>query len=260
MKKTIFSIIIIFPLLFSYSCRKAKNDFNDYLPRVKTLSATVQTDGSVFVTGELEFKGEGPLWYIGFCCSTKNTPEMTDRQIICSNTFSATYLNLSPDSSYHFRAWVTNKYGYTYSNIITLDSIIAPHVTAPCAIINETVNTGTTFGSGSYYGGPHGVVWSNSASEYNISASTSNGTVGINIYFNALLTQGLYTTTANSSPGYREMYFAFTDGTFHVLKPGTSIYVNTITPGVFDIAVCNAPWQFTTSTTLFFNTRLTANN
>lgn len=264
MKKIIFSSIIIFLLFFCYSCRKAKEDYNDYLPKVKTLSATIQIDGSVTLTGELESEGDADVKYIGFCCGTKNPPEMTDRQIICSlqnSTFSATYPQLSNDSSYHFRAWATNKYGYSYSNTLTLDSIIVPQVVAPCTNTNETVNTGASFGAGSYYGGPHAVVWNYTYSAYTISANTSGGSaIDINIYLHAPLTQGIYTTIDNSSPGYREMYFTFTQGSFFALKAGTSIYVNTISPGVFDLAVCDAPWKLTNSATLFFNTRLTAHN
>lgn len=261
MKKILFGTLALSILLFSISCRKAKKDFNDYLPVTKILSATVQTDGSVVVQGELESIGEAKTNYIGFCCSTNSTPVLGNKQIICQlndNKFTATFLQLSSDSAYYFRAWATNKFGYSYSNIIKLDSIVAPHVTAPCTQVNETVATGTTFGHGSYYGA-HPCLWSSTYSEYIITGNTSVG-VDVNIYMNAPLSQGLYTTTGYDPPGYREMYVQFLDGSLYVLNPGTKVYVNKIGANLFDVTICDAPWLFSGSTTLLFNTRFTSYN
>lgn len=263
MKKIVYSLFIIAVLLFSFSCRKAKKDYNDYLPKIKIISAEVQADdGSVLVKAEIESEGEGEILRAGFCCGTNNPPEMLDRQIICNSgdgIFTASY-QLSADSAYHFRAWATNKYGYTYSEVITLDSVTLPAVVVPCTITNETVSTGTTFGNGTYYGGPQAVTSDFSSGLYKISATTYTGTVSIDVYMNLPLSQGMYTTTA-STPGSRQMYFAIQDGSVSsILNGGTPVYVNQISPGIFDVTVCSAPWQFTTTTTLYFKTHFTASN
>lgn len=251
MKKIIVGLTAMFLLLLYSSCRKAKSDYNDYLPKLKTISATVQTDGSVLVKGELVSDGEAPVWYVGFCCSTKNPPEMTERQIICSNTFSAIYPNLNADSSYHFRAWATNKYGYSYSNTITLDSIIAPLVTAPCSLAMNTVSKDGSFTS-SIYSVSHPVYDFNSGYTVDVSA---NG-LSFTLLFGSPVANGIFTTYAgpDTHPPFRQVYIKLNYP--YALNAGTNVYVNTISPGIFDVTICEAPWV-AGSNTLHFNSRFT---
>lgn len=254
MKKVFYTLLAITSFLTISSCRKALKDVNDYFPKIKTVSATVQTDGSVLLRGEVDSKSEGNIEYLGFCCSTNGDPKIRDRQItVASNgTFSATYPGgFNVDSIYYFKAWATNEFGYSYGNTLRLDSIIATPITPPCTLTMNTLNLS---------GGQTQTYTSVTEPEeymgiYEFSGST--GSTQVNFTFGSTITTGTYTTTTESSPGqgrvYINFYSGFTSGT---LSSGSKIYVNTIGSGIFDISICSAPWT-NSGSTFYFNTRLT---
>lgn len=254
MKKVFYTLLVITSLLTTSSCRKALKDVNDYFPKIKTVSATVQTDGSVLLRGEVDSKSEGNIEYLGFCCNTNGDPKIRDRQItVASNgTFSATYPGgFNVDSIYYFKAWATNEFGYSYGNTLRLDSIIATPITPPCTLTMNTLNlsggqtqTYTSVTEPTEYMGT-----------YEFSGST--GSTGVNFTFGSALTTGTYTTTTETSPEPGRVYINFYSGfTSGALSNGSKIYVNTIGSGIFDISICNAPWT-NSGTTFYFNTRLT---
>lgn len=253
--KFLYTTIIFIACLF-VSCKKAHHDINDYFPIVKTVSATIQTDGSVLMQGEIESEGDGPVENVGFCCGTQNAPEMLNRQIqgtISGTTFTATYTgNFSVDSIYYFRSFATNSYGYVYGNTLSLDSIIAPTVTPPCSLTMNTVNIGGSTGTYSYYS-------VSQPSEY-MGTWTFDGQSGgptITFLFGSGITTGIYTSTISSSPGAGQVYVSFYFGAISgALNSGSSIYVNTIGTNIYDISICNAPWLYNSST-FYCNTRMT---
>src|SRR5215475_7081846 len=79
---------------------------------------------------------------------TLSTPEMLDNQALSGstgNSFSVTYSGFDPYKRYYFRAWAANENGYSYGDIIYLDSIHATPVVAPCSL---TANSLILSGSG----------------------------------------------------------------------------------------------------------------
>jgi hypothetical protein len=259
--KRYISIITLLAVAFSFnSCRKAKKNFDEYLPVVKTVSAVVQADGSVLVTGQLESPGEADILRIGLCCSTGSSPVMNDHQIICTlsgDQFSGSFDQLSIDSSYNFRTWATNKYGYSYGNVISLASVAPPSTAAPCTLAAESYDNGATFGSGTYYGSPQLCYYSSGLGSFQMQCNSTSITVQFDM--SAPLSQGMWSITTSTSPGTREMHVSFTTGSYFVLNSGTA-YVNDIGGGLFDVAICDAPWTLTSSTTLHFKTHFTAKN
>src|ERR1043165_9180667 len=180
MKKYLSLIMLSAVLLTTTACRKAKKNYDDYLPKVKLVSAEVQPDGKVIVTGQLESEGEASLNRIGLCCSTGD-PKMLDRQVICTisgdHQFSGSFEQLSIDSSYNFRGWATNKYGYSYSDILTLADVSPPSTVAPCTLTAESYDNGATFGSGTYYGSPHACYYSSGLGSYQMQCNSTSITV-----------------------------------------------------------------------------------
>ena len=77
----------IFVLLTAASCQKPLEDVNDYFPKINTISATLQEDGTVLVEAEIESEGAAALEYAGFCCSASFTrafsPARWMRAIAC---------------------------------------------------------------------------------------------------------------------------------------------------------------------------------
>ncbi|MCW3103146.1 MAG: hypothetical protein JWO09_1586 [Bacteroidetes bacterium] len=259
MKKKFPLLALTVILLMASACKKAKKNYDDYLPKVKIESAVVQTDGSVLVTGRIESEGSARLERIGLCCSTGD-PKMTDRQIVCDlagDYFSGIFMYLSIDSSYNFRGWATNKYGYSYSDLLTLTDVTPPPVTAPCTLTMNTYNTGATFGSGTYSGTTHRFNYSTTYDYYYLQANSSTQTV--ELILSDPVTQGTYSITNASTPGYREMNVSFSSGSYTQLGSGT-VYVNSLGGGQYDLTICDAPWMLTSSTTLHFKTRMTVTN
>jgi hypothetical protein len=254
MKKIIFSILAITVLLLCNSCRKALKDVNDYFPKVKTVSAIVQLDGSVRVTAEIESEGEAKnseMENVGFCVSTSSDPKMLERQLIATSngsSFTATYpvTDFSVDSVYYFRSWATNNYGYSYGNVICVDSIIATPVIPPCTLNMNSVNIG---GSPTYY-----YYNVDAPDSYNyFRASTLSGP-SVEFQFGSALTTGIFQTTTDLSPYAGQVNVSFYSGALYgALKSGSNVYVNKAGPASFEISICDAPWTYSTST-LHFNT------
>lgn len=119
---------------FLPSCKKALKKPEDYYPKVETISAEVTPEAYALIKGKLVSKGGAPIDYIGFCASTSPNPTITDHQKLVQlvgNNFQVVYNDLSEDSTYYFRAWASNKYGYSYGKQVYLDSITSP-ITPPC--------------------------------------------------------------------------------------------------------------------------------
>lgn len=258
MKKGVYYLLVISVLIVVNSCRKALKDVNDYVPEIKTVSATIQTDGTLLLLGEIVSEGDAAIEYTGFCYATSTNPNMVSNQIMVttngtnfSATFPCSYFDI--DSVYYFRSWATNRYGYSYGNTISLDSIVATAVTPPCSNVMNTVNIGGGQPTATYssIGTPV-----NNIGYWEFQAQTGSGPI-LNISFGSALTTRIYTTTTSTSPGSGEMNIYFYDGWISgTLSDGSSVYVNTIGTGTYDISICNAPW-LNNSTTNYFNTRLT---
>lgn len=258
MRQTTLFAILSLALLWmtAPSCNKALKDPMEYYPQVKTTSVTVQTDGTVLVQGDVISEGEGEIGYVGFCCGTMSVPEMLSRQLISSNFdgthFTAVYSGFSVDSTYYFRSWATNGYGYSYGDVLSLDSIVAMPVTPPCTITMNTVNIGGSTPTESYdYVTQPAMSLGNWEFDAVANATTAEFTFG------SALNTGIYTTTTSTDPGNGQVYVQFTNGSIGgVLSSGTSVYVNMISTGVFEVTICSAPWVYSSST-LTFKTRFT---
>lgn len=255
MKKILLYTTAIALLTLNNSCRKALKDVNDYFPKVKTVSAVVELDGTVTLTAEIESKGEAKnavIENVGFCVSTNAEPKMLEGQVISSTdgtTFTATMpvTQFSVDSTYYFRSWATNNYGYAYGDIIALDSIIATPVTAPCTLPNYSVNMGGGTGTFYYYN-------ITAPDTYNyFSAATSSGPT-VNFQFGSALTTGVFHTTTDPSPLSGEVYVSFYSGFISgALANGSNVYVNRLSATSHEITICAAPWTYSSST-FYFNT------
>jgi hypothetical protein len=254
MKKNLLPVILILIVLL-VACRKPLKEVNDYFPKVKTLSAVVELDGSVTITGQIESVGEtkdAALEYAGFCFSTGSDPKMQENQLIAQvngSSFSVNYPGtlFNVDSTYFFRSWAVNNYGYAYGEIISVDSIIATPVTPPCSLPSNSVNLGGGTGTHFYYN-------VDAPDSYNFFAGSTSTGPFVHFQFGSALTTGIYHTTTSSSPNPGEVNVNFYSGSISgALNTGSDVYVNRISPGVHEITICSAPWIYSSST-FYFNT------
>ena len=224
----------------------------DYFVKVKTASAVIQSDGSVLVTAEIESEGGSAVENIGFSCGTAANHKLTSRQIKGSrnaNGFTGVYDNLANDSTYYFRAFATNSYGYSRGDIISLSGIKAAPVVATCTFVTGYLdmdafppetnlsfpNLSNSFGVYESYGG----------------SSFTN----VTIRFLGVPKTGLYTTEQSYTPsGSKNIFVSFNRSSISAsLLTGSAVYVNEISTGLFDVYICNGSWVYG-STTYYFKT------
>jgi hypothetical protein len=124
LKQTI-CIAVLFLGAAVTACKKREKDVRDYYPSVKTISAVVQPDGSVKVTGAVNDPGATPVTHTGFCVDTIPNPEMLSNQQLSETfdgvVFTTTYKSLNTSIKYYFRSFALNEQGYSYGNSITID-------------------------------------------------------------------------------------------------------------------------------------------
>lgn len=254
MKKQIKGYILLISILtLGMACRKPLKNVEDYFPKVTTVSAVVQSDGTVKVTGNIDSPGRtkgAAIDYAGFCVNTNPEPKMLEGQLIGEldgTTFTAVYpaTLFNIDSTYYFRTWATNEYGYSYGNVIRLDSIITPTITPPCKLTLNTINIGgsTPTAQLDVMGTPDS---DNSFSGYSFSGPS------VSFRFGSPLTTGIF-KTSDSSPQRGQVYVSFTSG---ALSSGSNVYVNRLSASKFEITICEAPWT-SNFTTFYFNTHFT---
>jgi hypothetical protein len=228
---------LILLLASGVSCKKALNNINDYYPQVTMASAILQPDSSVIVKASLVADGAAPVDYYGFCCGTSPKPSMSSRQFYFTPSgpnFTATYRGLSPDSTYYFTAWATNSYGYVYSKSIAIVPPPIPPVTPPCTIAQNYVDLGN--GPDTYT-----VVSkvNSGGGQWTFNATTASGAT-VNFTFGSALATGIYTTNGGFSPGVKQMIFNYTSGSISAsCNGGSAVYVNQLSPGVYDMTICN---------------------
>lgn len=250
MKKIVSITIVIAAALLFNGCVKAKKNVQDYFVKVKTVSAVVQDDGSVLVTGEIESEGEAAVENIGFSCGTTENHKLTSRQVDGSqngNTFTAVFEDLSDDSTYYFKAFATNAYGYSRGNSISLSGITAAPVVPTCTLSTGYLNLGAFPAESNL----NFLNFYNSLGVWEASGGTTF--TSVNIRFLGQPKTKQYTTEANytpSGPGY--VFVSFNRGTISSsLNAGTPVYVNEISPGVFDVVICAGVWNYSSSTFQF---------
>lgn len=256
MKNILFAGILLIGAALFNSCHKAKKNIDDYFPKTHIVSAVVQSDGSVLVTGEVDSQGEASIEYAGFSCSTSPTPNLLNRQAIADvsgQSFKAVYSDFSPDSTYYFVCWAANKFGYKQGTVVTLSHIVHPPVTPTCSLTVNTVNYGSGNGTFNY-----SVITSPTNSvgqEWTFNAYPSSGGYDVYFKFGSPLAAGIYTTTTDMDPQPGYVSVTINTGTYYALENGTPVYINTIAADTMDITICSAPWTVSGST-FYMNTRL----
>jgi hypothetical protein len=232
MNKLVFTTIFLFFLL---GCKKALKDVNDYYPVVETVSATINDDGSVLVEGQIKSNGEAPVDLLGFCMSKEPFPSMEENQInepkIIGNRFSGVYKDLDLDTRYYFRTWANNSFGYTYGNIIFLDSIKPAYIKPPCS---PDLNT-FILGSNGVKPVANVFIYKNHVWEVQFFSS------GIDFYltFSEKPKTGIYKTTELKQPEKETAYLKVVSGIAGVALEGQNIYVNRLPTGEFEISICS---------------------
>ncbi len=257
MKKRFIYLLFVNLLVLGSACKKPLKNVEDYFPKLKTVSAIVQANGSVMVTGEIESPGKTPgieIEYVGFCMNITGDPKILDAQLmsdLSGKSFSAIFPAdlFNANSAFYFRSWATNEFGYSYGEVIKLDSIIAPNLTPPCTLKENMLNLGASTTPEEEY---------TSFSQLNGNSFSGYGTShSISFIFGSELTTRIFKTTFDPMPEPGQVKIMFTAGS---LENGSNVYVNRVNATTFEITVCDAPWMLPNSSkNSYFNTRFKVN-
>ncbi len=177
-------------------------------------SASSITESSAETGCEITDGGTTTVTVRGVCWNTTGAPTTADYKTTDgtgSGVFSSSITGLTPNTTYHVRAYATNDGGTTYSNEITFTTL-----NLSVAISNVIKNTDTEYELTADINNPSsiaitakGYVWgtSQNPTTTNNSGSTSNGTGSTSFIDNATITVG---------PGYYvRAYITTASGTFY---------------------------------------------
>jgi hypothetical protein len=233
--------LLLLMILLS-SCAFPKKDADEYYPEVRTVSAEVQSDGSILVTGEIVRPGGSPVEFTGFCMDTLPNPSLSSNQklstSINNNTFTVSYTSYEAFKRYYFRAWAANETGYSFGETIYLDSITAPVVTPPCTPTLNTIDPGAGLFQQNVWSVSSPVEYFN---EWTFTANASN--VNLEFTFGEKPRTGIYSVLNGVvSPNHVSIQVVGSFFTGHLFD-GELVYVNQLNASKWEITLCSAKWS-----------------
>ncbi len=212
--------------------------FQYQAPTVTTTAVSSVTTNSATSGGNVTSDGGAALTAKGVCWSTSANPTISGSHTsdgTGTGTFTSAITGLTPNTTYHVRAYATNASsvtGYGSDKTFTTSTIIAPTVTTT-AVSSVTTNSATSGGNVTSDGGAaltaKGVCWSTSANPTISGSHTSDGT-GTGTFTSAItgLTPNTtyhvraYATNNNNMTGYGDDLSFTTAATV----PGGTYYIN----------------------------------
>lgn len=206
----------------------------DYFPIVKTVSAVVQADGTVLVTGRIENEGEAEIEYVGFCMNNEGNPQMLDNQAVVAlngSQFTAIYGGLVEGETYYFRAWATNDFGWKLGNEIETSDITVVAIDPPCSYSNQV-----EFGLIGIGGPQTFYAISSINANFTITANAPNADVSVR--FSQMPTTGLYYTVSSSPDESDEVQVLVTSFNVYSFVAGSTVYVNRSPDNIIEVTIC----------------------
>jgi hypothetical protein len=115
-------VLLLFLCLIA--CGKRESKVEDYFPKIEWVDVHLNEDASVTLRAKVISRGADDVVSSGFCADTVSEPSLTKNQFLMSNSSTdmveATYRNLHTGSTYYFRAFSGNNYGYTTTSTIAV--------------------------------------------------------------------------------------------------------------------------------------------
>ncbi len=166
---------------------------NPLLPTLTTTAIGSITQTTASSGGNISNDGGASVTAHGVCWNTSSGPTTANSKTSDgsgSGSFSSSLLGLTPNTTYHLRAYATNSVGIAYGNEITFTTLPPSIPTlSTTAITLITTTTATSGGNISSDGGAsvtsRGVCWSTNANPTIADAKTSTG-IGSGLFISYL--------------------------------------------------------------------------
>src|SRR6185312_1475694 len=188
--KRLFFLFIIAAIIMLNGCSK---NYEDSLPACTFLSAVPYGQDSILIVGQVTKQGASPIEYNGFAYSNQPNFDITSNQLGCALTQQGLFeavIPANPDSTYYFKCYVANEYGYTVSGNYKYTVPYPAPDSAPCSLTNHVVNDNHIAWKMIYVSGGGNA----SFGSYGVQANDASGNEVVNIYFNMIPVNGIYTT------------------------------------------------------------------
>jgi len=134
-------------------CKKESDPIS--LPSVVTASVSEITQNSAMIRGMIAAGGGAEVTACGFCWSTSQDPSISDNKTFAGKelgAFSNLLTGLTPNTTYHVRAYATNREGITYGEDLTFHTNQSPplpqELPATLTTMDVFTITSTTASSG----------------------------------------------------------------------------------------------------------------
>ncbi len=242
MKKTSFISIVLLLLFGStsfYSCKK--KTFDDALPQITLVSATVSNLDSVLLVANITSAGANALEYCGFAYSANPSFSVLNRQVLFQATGTGKFQAVVPaihDSTYYFKAFAANGFGYNVSNVIKYTVPTPAPAIAPCTLTNNYVNDGGLGFSVSSYGSAANPQWGG----YTVTLNGTNEDIAISFPYKPI--NGVYNTVSDGSTmGAGQACVSITNFNIYYVNNGGKIYVSVNSNGTTTISFCSLTYN-----------------
>ncbi len=241
-------------ILFFTACQKRLKSVDDYHPEIELVSVVALPSGAVEVTAKVTREGTAPIQTSGFGFSENPEFSVAENQMIApvsNGVFSIVYPSekFSEQTTYYFKGFVTSKYGFRATNVLSISNIEIVPVEAPCT---HPENRYRFFASPPYFD----IIPGNSVStatlsyEYS-SAIMPNGTMRIR-FRNPPVT-GIYTLKQDNDLNHFESHLYISSADPTGAKAGGIVYVNKISDNQFTVQACSIPWLLSISNETTFD-------
>jgi hypothetical protein len=225
--------VVLFVICTSFlSCKKK---FDDALPKVTLQSVILKGLDSVTLSVQVTSKGASAIEYAGVSYSGTASASILSNQVLLQDgriNFNIT-VHAFHDSTYYFKAFAANSFGYSVSNVIKYTVATPPPAIAPCTLSNNYIDdNGSSFSVYAY-----GSANNPSYGSYQV---TMNGnTEDIIMCFPAVPYNGVYTTTSDGSNiGAGQVYVSISNFNQYTINSGDNVYVSIDSLGTTTISSC----------------------
>jgi len=230
--------LILMVTILSLNLRCQKDSIVEYYPRVRTSFTTMQNDGTLIVTGQVEHHGKGKSLTAGVCINDSVIPTLLDltEQIGISpelgNDFEVEFRGLELNKRYYIRSFVINEYGYTYGNTIRTGFLKRP-LDPDC---QPEINTIATTLGGTAYNIDSISTYSDTTWRLNTKANGMNYT----FTFNKAPEAGIYFTSKKITYETHVIIQIRKEFNTFYAEQHTRMYIKEVGNNLYEATICDA--------------------
>lgn len=232
-------------LLFSFiltSCQFDLFEEDEYvLPETTILKVSNNEVNETEITFSVSDPSEYAIAYMGICFNQIGNPATHENQSLFQGergSFVMKISDLKADSTYYFRSFAANDFGYSESNVISYQIPEPVPIFAPCTInVNTVEEDNVPYSTYSEFASAN----SGNAGNYGVDLMYNNisGQQNLKFSFNSLPTTGIYTTAdlSSFSSNNKNVYVNLTN--VSTIQSGAKLYIENINSDSLRLTFCD---------------------